>query len=260
MISRPARSAALILAVAVTAAAICGRLGLWQLSRLGERRAANARLLERLGEPVVRIDSLPTDTGDGHYRMARARGAMWYDRELAWAARVHQGSPGVNFLTPMRFAGTDTVLLVDRGWAYSPDARSTEFARWREADTLAVTGYVETWAHDCGVVAGNPLPRACADSASRVLRRLDRSAAERLVGAPVAPYLLMQTSDSALRADSVPVRAATPVLGEGPHFSYAFQWFAFAVVSIAGGIALARRTMAVPRRGTAQPGAGGGRA
>ena len=38
--------------------------------------------------------------------VAFARGAMRYDREVAWAPRMRQGSPGVNFFTPMRMPGT----------------------------------------------------------------------------------------------------------------------------------------------------------
>jgi len=85
------------------------------------------------------------------------------------------------------------------------------------------------------------LPATCGDTAARTLRRLDRHAAERLVGAPVAPYLLMQTSDSVLRADSVPARVSTPVLDEGPHFNYAAQWFAFAIVALVVGGVVARK-------------------
>ena len=109
------------------------------------------------------------------------------------------------------------------------------------SDTLRVQGYVEGWVHPCAPgVTGGPPPR-CADSATRVFYKLDRAVAERLVGLPLAPFVVMQTSDSALRADSVPVRVETPLLDEGPHRGYAFQWFGFALISLVGGVALARR-------------------
>lgn len=250
---RASRNTALILVVSAVAAAVCVRLGVWQVARLQERRAHNSVLVTRLAGPVAAVESLPTDTGAGHYRLASASGSMWYEREVVWAPRAHEGSPGVNFLTPMRRPGSDTVVMIDRGWAYSPDAKSVDFARWREADTLQVSGYVETWTHGCGAVDGTPLSQACGDSALRVMRRLDRRAAERLVGAPVAPYILMQTSDSALRADSVPVRVGRPALGEGPHRGYAFQWFGFATIALVGGIALARRSAGRRRHGDTRP-------
>jgi surfeit locus 1 family protein len=166
---------------------------------------------------------------------------MRYDRDVAWAPRMRRGSPGVNFLTPMVLPGSDTVVLVNRGWAYSPDARSVDLPRWRERDTLSVSGYVETWAQDCGATAGAPLPALCGDSASRLIRKLDRRAVERIIGLPVAPYIVMQLSDSTLHADSVPARLEPPILDEGPHRGYAFQWFGFATIALVGGIALAVR-------------------
>lgn len=220
---------------------LCGRLGFWQLSRLSERRAYNAVLLSRLGQPRLTATGFPGDTAEGHYRRGTASGVLQYELEIAWAPRARQGSPGVNFLTPLKVAGSDTMLLVDRGWAYSPDAKSVDFARWRERDTTTVSGYLETWSQPCSSDATASLPPDCAERDARVLRRLNRKAVERLVGAPVAPYLLMQTSDSVLRADSVPVRVEIPELDEGPHLGYAYQWFAFATIALAGGIALARR-------------------
>jgi surfeit locus 1 family protein len=234
------RGVVLILGTAVAVAAACVRLGFWQVSRLMERRAHNVILSSRMAGADAPLAALPRDTAEGHYRLAFASGAPVYGREFAWAPRMRRGSPGVNFFTPMRVPGTDTLVIVNRGWAYSPDAKSVDFARWREAESLSVRGYVETWMQDCGTREGR-LPPSCGDTATRTLRRLDRRAAERLVGAPVGPYILMQTSDSTLRADSVPARVEAPVLDEGPHRSYAFQWFGFAVVALVGGIALARK-------------------
>lgn len=229
------------LAVALPLAAVFARLGIWQTTRLAERQAYNVLLEARLADTIAPFASLPLDTVAGHYRRVKVSGVYAYDHEVAWAPRMRRGSPGVNFLTPLRVAGSGTVLMVNRGWAYSPDARSAEFPRWRESDSANVAGYVETWTQECGDSAGAPLPGTCGDSSARALRRLDRSAVERLVGMPVYPYLLMQTSDSALHADSIPARVGQPVLDEGPHRGYAFQWFAFAVIALVGGSALAIR-------------------
>jgi len=227
------------LAVSLSVAAVCIRLGVWQTSRLNQRMAHNAMLGARLAEQTIPVAALASDTAEGHYRRVNVAGTLAYDREIVWAPRMRRGSPGVNLLTPMRVRGSDTAILVNRGWAYSADAKSVELSRWREHDTATVGGYTETWSQDCAVTPGVALPAACGDSATHLLRRLDRRAAERMLGAPVAPYIIMQTSDSALRLDSVPARVEEPILDEGPHRGYAFQWFGFATVAIVGGIALA---------------------
>ena len=227
------------LVVSFGVAAVCIRLGVWQTSRLAQRVAHNQVLTARLAEPAMSLSSLPGDTAAGHYRRVSAHGVLGYSREIVWAPRMRQGSPGVNFFTALTMPGNDTAVLVNRGWAYSADAKTVDFSRWHERDSAQVSGYVETWSQDCGVVDGVALPVTCGDSAKRLLRRLDRRAAERLLGVPLAPYIVMQTSDSALRADSVPARVEEPILDEGPHRGYAFQWFGFAIVAIVGGIALA---------------------
>jgi surfeit locus 1 family protein len=154
---------------------------------------------------------------------------MLYDRDVVYAGRSHEGSPGVDLLTPMKIDGRDTVVMVNRGWAFSPDAASIADSLWREKDSVSVAGYAETFAGT---------ERA---STQRRVHALDRRAVQALVGLPVAPYIIVQTSDTGRHADSVPVRLGVPALSEGPHESYAIQWFSFALVAVVGGVALARR-------------------
>lgn len=203
---------------------------MWQLARLKEKRAFNTMLSARLAAPAADISALPPDTALGHYRRVSASGAMLYDREVVYAGRSHEGSPGVDLLTPMKVAGRDTVVMVNRGWAYSADAARIENARWKEKDSAQVAGYAETF-------AGTERQQT-----ERRVHALDRAAIQKLVGIPVAPYILVQTSDSVAHGDSIPVRLNFPALDEGPHQSYAIQWFSFALVAVVGGVALSRRS------------------
>jgi surfeit locus 1 family protein len=223
----------LTIAVPLACAALFVRLGVWQLARLQQKRAFNAVLLERLASPPADVGSLPGDTALGHYRRVTAGGTMLYDREVAYAGRSHEGSPGVDLLTPMKIAGRDTVVMVNRGWAYSADAGSIDNSRWKEKDSSLAAGYAETFA---GTERGTAAP------ALRRVHALDRAAIQALVGLPVAPYMIVQTSDSTAHADSIPVRLTIPVPDEGPHQSYAIQWFSFALVAVVGGVALSRRS------------------
>jgi len=251
---------ALGLAIPLACAALFVRLGVWQLSRLAERRAFNATLAVRLSAPPVDVAALPADTAQGHYRRVTAAGVLRYDREVVLAGRARQGAPGVHLLTPLDVPGRgarDAVVMVNRGWVYSADAATVEPARWRERDTVRVEGYVETYRVDSRkqtAVSSQPSARSRERSASgaplRTIRGLDREAIERAVGSSVAPYVLVQTGDTAVR-DSVPVRLGLPSLDEGPHRNYAIQWFAFAVIAVVGGVALFKRQTADSRRLTA---------
>lgn len=225
------RRTLLFCALAIGAAALFIRLGFWQLSRLHERQAFNATVAaQRLDAPVA-FSALPRDTGAAHYRAAYLDGRYDYAHELVLASRLRQGSPGVELLTPMFMPGSDTAVLVNRGWVYSPDAASVDLARWREGDTARVAGYVETYQSDDGVTTSSFGPR--------VVRRASRSEIAAKVPFPVAPYFLIATSDTVGR--NHPARRSVPVLDEGPHRSYAIQWFAFAFIAIGGAAAVVFR-------------------
>jgi surfeit locus 1 family protein len=165
------------------------------------------------------------------------------------AARTRQGSPGANIVTPLRFAGTDTAVLVNRGWVYAPDAMTVNFARWREPDSASVSGYL---------VAMETGTRSTVSAAShtRVVRHLDIDSLSARLPYPVFPFVLV-AMEPATNADSVPARLPAPVLDEGPHMGYAIQWFAFALIGVVGGIFGVRadrrgtwQRTAVPRRGS----------
>jgi surfeit locus 1 family protein len=220
---------------AVLAAFLFVRLGLWQLARLHAKVQRNVTIAAQQRMATVKFDSLPRDTAAAHYRRASASGVFDYDAELVAAGRTYQGSPGAELITPLRLPGSDTVVLVDRGWVYSPDGSSVDRARWRELDSVTVTGYVEQYAPDAAKtsVARDP----------RIVRRITRRDVSSRISSPLAPYYLVQTGDT---ASSHPVRREMPVLDEGPHRGYAIQWFSFAAIALAGAIAVVWRERRLP--------------
>lgn len=226
------RTLALVL-VAVLVAAACVRLGVWQLSRLAERRAVNATTRAGLRAAPVSLDALPADTGARHYRRVRVEGRPDYGREIVLVTRSRAGSPGVHLVTPVRVAGRDTAVLVNRGWVYSPDGTAIEAERWRDADTLAVDGWVELPSRRPGPARLVTTPRA--------YRWLDPVAVEREIGYPVTPYyVVLPPTPGETPAFDRPARLDFPALDEGPHKSYAVQWFSFALVALVGAGAFVR--------------------
>src|SRR5688572_8432486 len=120
----------LFAALALAGAVLFVRLGFWQLDRLGQRRERNKLLAARMSAEVAPWN----DTTALRYRRVRLSGMPDYDREIVLVGRSRGGSPGVNLLTPVRLRGSDTAVLVNRGWVYSPDGASVDHARWREGD------------------------------------------------------------------------------------------------------------------------------
>ena len=127
-------------AIAILLSAVFVRLGFWQLSRLDERRAFNARRALPLSQPEIPFDSLRDREP---YRRVGIEGTPDFDHEIALSGRSRNGSPGVHVVTPFRRAGNDTAVLVNRGWVYAPDAATADLSRFRE-DLRGARGYTDT--------------------------------------------------------------------------------------------------------------------
>jgi len=190
--------------VALAVAIVCVRLGIWQLDRLGQRRARNAIVAARLALPPLEVTGA-TGPDSARQRRLIARGVYDYGGELIGPGRSFDGTPGVALVTPLRLTDGSAVF-VDRGWVPSPDAAHVDQTLYREADTATVEGL--------GVIPSN--------------------------GRPAVSFVLQLSGPDPTRG--LPRRWPGPVLDDGPHLSYAIQWFSFAVIIVVGTIALLRKT------------------
>jgi len=208
-------------ALAVVLAALCVRLGFWQLHRLHERRARNAGVAAARALPPIDLPAVGVAVESLAERRVRATGVYDWAHEHVWHARTYQGAPGVTLVTPLRLAD-GSWLLVDRGWAPSADAYHVDGAHFREADTALVAGLAERAPRD----RGDADPRRLADS---------------LGGAVLPVVVQLLPGDANARLPLGLVRWPAPELDEGPHLSYTVQWFSFAVIILVGTFALLRK-------------------
>jgi surfeit locus 1 family protein len=219
---------------ALLLAAGCVRLGVWQVDRLRHRRARNAVLASARALPPLELRGMaPLDSVRG--RRVRARGVYDYTHERLAHGRSYEGVPGVDLVTPLQLAGgRASAVLVDRGWAPSPDGYHVDQGAYRETDSATVLGL--------GLAA--PRWRGDVDPG-----RFGDSLPYRL-----APFVVQQLPDSPpsapVASGNVPRRWTLPELSDGPHLSYVVQWFSFAVIIVAGSLALLRRRAQAAPRGT----------
>jgi surfeit locus 1 family protein len=228
-------------------ALILGRLGIWQLDRLAQRRAFNSSLNTRMAQPALTLADAAIDPAALEYRRIEVRGVYDPAQEIVLRNRELDGTPGVHVLTPLRISGSDAAVLVDRGWLprdqADPAARSAFTAPSGE---LLVSGIVRRSQADAGGPRDPPFgpDRERLDAWFRV----DTARIQQQAGYPLLPIFIEQQptpGDTAL-----PRRVATADLGEGPHMGYAVQWFAFAIILVVGYIAF---VSSQTKRGVGRP-------
>jgi surfeit locus 1 family protein len=221
-------------------AAVCVRLGFWQLDRLEQRRSFNADVGAALASEPATLDTLLAED-DLAYRRVTVEGTWDAEHEVILFGRSLDGRPGNHVLTPLVFAEGHAVL-VDRGWVPT-DVRTPPVP----GDAAASSGDVTVEGimlpsddADADPFAGGALP---AQVRSVDVAALDTAIPSELVA---NAYLLLERQ-TPIRERPIP--ASLPEPSEGPHLSYAIQWFTFATIALVGYGVLARRK----RRGTSAP-------
>jgi cytochrome oxidase assembly protein ShyY1 len=231
------RRSLLLYGIALVVAIVCVRLGLWQYARHQERATYNQLVEERLSAAPVSPSLLPPDGALREYRRVELRGRFEPSGEWVLANRSNGGSPGVNFLTPLR-SETGEVIVVNRGWAYAPDGKTVDRTRFRETGQVTVSGFAMEFEGEDGPPD---------DPANRVMRRA-RRAPFAAADADIAPFYVVALSvehevarSEAASRDSLPARLSEPMMGTGAHLSYMMQWFAFGAIALVGAYFLDRQ-------------------
>ena len=234
---RTARSPRMLvlLVLLLGAAAVCGRLGVWQLDRAAERgearAAAAAEDTERVA-PAPLADVLAPQTGfsgDLTGRSVVVTGTYGPD-ELLVAGRAIEGRTGLLVLTPMTVEGTGATLAVVRGWV--PDAAAAAAAP-APGGPVELTGYLQ--AGEAGGT-GADLPAGQVDAVSPA------ELVNRWGGPMYTGYLVVSGSDPA-QDDSLALLGRPSETGGGlalQNLAYALQWWIFGGFAVALWVRLVR--------------------
>lgn len=204
-------------------------LGFWQLARLEERRAANAERLAILDQNPATLTGDVADPAALAGRKVRLRGVYLGDDSVVLRGRKSgSGVEGVHLLTPLRLAGGERAVLVDRGWlpaSQRSPAALAAYAVGREVELEGIARAPQVRPDSPLAPIDAPLP---GEERIAAWVRVDVAAIQAQVDAPLLPLYV-----EALPGPGDPPlpRPADPrQLDEGPHLGYALQWFAFAAM------------------------------
>lgn len=214
-------------------------LGSWQVGRAHEKRALVESFQRGADTAVVLAPDLAFDALP-RYQHVQATGQYEPGRQvLIDNMPSSAGKPGYRVLTPLRRAGVERLLLVDRGWVplgtsreALPDVRvaSAERTIAGRLDGLPAPG---VRVGEAGVPGDTSWPR--------VLNFPRQADIESALGEPVeARIVLLDPAEP----DGYE-RAWRPAMQFGPerHYGYAVQWFAFAIVALVIFISLSLRRL-----------------
>jgi len=231
----------LLLAFMLVAAGVCIRLGIWQLDRLHQRQARNAVIEARLGEPAVDFPpSAPLD--EQEYHRVTVRGRFVPEQAVFLENQPYNDQAGFHLLVPYQVEGLQQALLVDRGWI--------AFDQGLGLDPRQLAGDAAASSTIQGVLLPGQAEPALAFLADQVpaagepplvsWRVVNLDGLQAQMPFQLYPLYLAQTAPLP-DAEGEPLPVYEPDLSNGPHLSYAIQWFSFAAIALVGGTALLGR-------------------
>jgi len=214
----------------VAAVGVMARLGVWQLDRLAERRAFNARVQAQIDSPPLDLNRpfSASDPYDMEYRQVVARGVYDHTQEIVLRNQVRENQPGYHVLTPLRLENSRSVVLVNRGFL------DLEQGKPEQRAAFAVSGQVEVR----GMLKRPHVPRFFGVPDPTLIpgqTRLDAWNAvnleriEQQVDGLLLPVFILAAPDP-VHPGPPYAQPEQPDLTEGSHMGYAVQWFSFAAI------------------------------
>lgn len=211
----------------VVLGAVFIRLGEWQLHRLDWRRGINARVETNQSATPVGYQTLMADGVQEPEEWRRVTLVGTYDAasQLQVKYRSLNSQQGSEVLTVLTTTDGDEVL-VDRGFVASGLAgEQTGALPTPPSGQVSVTGYLRT--NEQGK------DNATVPTGDKTVRLINSRKVSGWLAQPVLDgYVSLISSDPAQPGDLTPM--GLPSLDEGPHLSYAIQWFAFSAIAIGG--------------------------
>jgi surfeit locus 1 family protein len=183
---------------------------------------------ERTRRPELPASALARSVDDAqaqHHRAVRLQGQWVLERTVFLDNRQMDGRPGFIVVTPLKLAGANDAVLVQRGWVP------------RDRQDRAALPHVPPPAGNevRGRIAPPParLYEFTADESGPIRQNLDLERFSRELGIALRPLSLLQEGDATVYGDGLLRRWPRPAVDVHKHRGYAFQWFALCAL-IAG--------------------------
>ena len=221
--------ALLVLVVCLVIAFV--NLGQWQLRRLDERRGDNAVVVAHEDAPVRPYEQVfdHTITDDDQWQRVTITGTFDAEHQLIVRYRNNGDAAGYEVVVPLR-ASDGRTILIDRGFiTRSAGQDFPSSVAPPPSGQVTIVGHVRR--NEQGAdTATTP--------AAGSVRLINSDAIAKASGLTLVSGYIGVLEMTPAQAGYEPI--ATPPLDEGPHLSYALQWFTFSLIALGGLIVFIR--------------------
>jgi len=217
--------------VALLLAALFVRLGVWQWQR-GEQRQVSAARFAHGADAVLELGTRAPEELPLYQRVAVA-GELDGTHQFLLDNRTFEGRAGYEVLTPLARA-SGTVLLIDRGWVPFSGSRAQLPEVSLPGGPVRLTGRIAPLP-SAGLALGRAPPQG---PWPKVTSYPDTAQLGNALGTPVAARIVLL--DPAAPFGYVRVWQP-PGLPPLRHFSYAVQWWGFALLTLVLWAVVSRR-------------------
>ncbi len=206
-------------------------LGNWQTRRAVEKDVIEARHAQALDAPEVTVGQAPVLATDIDGRQVAVRGTYLPRRALYWDNQIVDHKPGFALIVPLRIAGGERVLLIDRGLLPATGDRSHLPPINTPAGEITVHGRAYLPPARTMELGGTPSDTPWGG----VWENVSPAKFAKQSGLQVQDFVLRDTGAAPAglthAADNEAVPNAETGMTAARHRGYAFQWYSLAVLA-----------------------------
>ena len=197
-------------------------LGLWQSGKGDRLQAVLDQRAARHALGPVPVGAALVDAAQLQDAPITVRGVYEPQWQFYLDNRQENDLPGVHVITPLKINGSDTRILINRGWVGWTQGRGVLPVVATPAGQVQITGLASVPStKKFFLMPERP------EASNKLVPRLDLARVAAQLGQPLQPVVLLQDSTDA--TDGLVRHWAPPENRVGMHRGYAFQWFGMAL-------------------------------